>query len=177
MLVGEVVERLSKGENLKEIAASINVSVDVIQRRIRRIGYTWDKSKKCWFWPSAEPEPLDDVLYSPDTEFKVNKNNPDSEVRVNKISSKSEEKVNSVFSDNEVKMLKAVAAEREQVGSVADLYIRIFSLPSGKKTRKTVILDEEIGKRLDKFADRFRLDKQDIYSLALRDFMDKYEQD
>lgn len=54
-------------------------------------------------------------------------------------------------------------------------YERIKQLSKNEKTRKTIIIDRIIGKRLDMFCEAEKVNKSDILHLALVDFLDKYE--
>ncbi len=64
----------------------------------------------------------------------------------------------------------------EQLGATQEskqVHERIKALPQGNKTRKTVVIDESIGKRLDDYCKNERVNKSDILHLALLDFLDK----
>ena len=55
------------------------------------------------------------------------------------------------------------------------LYDRIKQLPQSDKTRKTIVIDRVIGKRLDEFCETERINKSDVFHLALADFLENYE--
>lgn len=50
---------------------------------------------------------------------------------------------------------------------------RIKSLPTGDKTRKTIVIDAGIGERLDEYCKQEKVNKSDILHLALLNFFDK----
>ncbi|MGM0877433.1 MAG: hypothetical protein ACQEWV_22540 [Bacillota bacterium] len=56
-----------------------------------------------------------------------------------------------------------------------NLYDRVKQLPQSDKTRKTIVIDRVIGKRLDGFCETERINKSDVLHLALADFLEKYE--
>lgn len=66
----------------------------------------------------------------------------------------------------------------EQLGAPQEpkqVHERIKALPQGDKTRKTIVIDKAIGKRLDDYCKEERVNKSDILHLALLDFLDKVE--
>lgn len=71
---------------------------------------------------------------------------------------------------------KGVATHSQQpVHSINELYIRVKQeIEPQKKMRKTLNVNEGVGKALDDFAAKNKLDKQDIIELALFDFFEKY---
>jgi predicted transcriptional regulator len=48
-------------------------------------------------------------------------------------------------------------------------------LPQNDKTRKRIVIDRVIDKRLDEFCEAERINKSDVLHLALADFLEKYE--
>ncbi|MBJ7998211.1 hypothetical protein JDS75_27700 [Bacillus cereus] len=61
------------------------------------------------------------------------------------------------------------------VHTIHSLYIRVKEeIKPQKKMRKTLNVNEGVGKALDDFAAKNKLDKQDIIELALYDFFEKY---
>ena len=55
------------------------------------------------------------------------------------------------------------------------LYERTRSLDKGSNTRKTYVIDEAVATRFDAIAERTNLDKSQLLTLALLDFINKYE--
>lgn len=87
------------------------------------------------------------------------------------------------FTRDEVEDLVAMLQEwrmnkqAEQLGikEPKAVHERIKELPQGNKTRKTIVIDEGIGERLDKYCQTEKVNKSDILHLALIDFLDGQE--
>lgn len=62
MQVGMLMQRLKDGESIKVIASEIGIDPSTIQRRIKRLGYTYDRSTKEWNWISEEEEPVNEDI-------------------------------------------------------------------------------------------------------------------
>lgn len=56
-----------------------------------------------------------------------------------------------------------------------DLYQRIVTLEKGKKVRKTIVINEEVGALLDSFADQQKFNKSDLIEIAILDLVKKYK--
>lgn len=56
-----------------------------------------------------------------------------------------------------------------------DLYQRVFALEKGKKVRKTIVINEEVGALLDRFADQQKFNKSDLIEIAILDLVNKYK--
>lgn len=52
---------------------------------------------------------------------------------------------------------------------------RIKKLPENEKTRKTIVIDKNIGEHLDQYCKNEKVNKSDILHLALIDFLNKYK--
>lgn len=88
------------------------------------------------------------------------------------------------FTQNEVSMLmemlyewqqKKVTEQSEQIKIPTQVHERIKVLPQSDKTRKTIVIDKEIGDRLDTYCKTERVNKSDILHLAIMDFLNKVE--
>lgn len=90
--------------------------------------------------------------------------------------------IHSPFTQNQTQMILEMLNEwqqkkhEEQNGEVekTSLYERIKSLPVNDKTRKTIVIDILIGKRLDDFCAYEKVNKSDVMHLALMNFLNKY---
>jgi hypothetical protein len=59
--------------------------------------------------------------------------------------------------------------------SPSSLLDRIAGLDrSAEKTRKTIVINEEVAKQLDEFSKKKRINKSDLIELALLDLFDRY---
>ncbi|MFJ7311123.1 hypothetical protein [Peribacillus frigoritolerans] len=56
-----------------------------------------------------------------------------------------------------------------------DLYQRVVTLEKGKKVRKTIVINEEVGSLLDSFADQQKFNKSDLIEIAILDLVKKYK--
>lgn len=54
------------------------------------------------------------------------------------------------------------------------LYERTRNLEKGNTTRKIYVVEEQIATRFDAIADRSNIDKSQLLTLALTDFLAKY---
>jgi hypothetical protein len=77
-------------------------------------------------------------------------------------------------------MIKEMLKSWKEVASTTQtnelsLYDRVKQLPQSDKTRKTIVINHVIGKRLDEFYEVERINKSDVLHLALIDFLEKYE--
>ena len=89
------------------------------------------------------------------------------------------------FNDDELTALKHLAQQLIQgntgITTVTfdnpdmELYNRSRQLEKKSSTRKTYIVEESLASRFDSLADRSNIDKSQLLSLALMDFLTKYE--
>jgi uncharacterized protein with von Willebrand factor type A (vWA) domain len=84
------------------------------------------------------------------------------------------------FTQGEIRMIKEMLKSWQEVTTTTQtnkqsLYDRIEQLPQSDKTRKTIVIDRVIGKRLDEFCKNERINKSDVLHLALTGFLEKYE--
>jgi len=89
------------------------------------------------------------------------------------------------LSDDEVIALKQLAQQilsgNKDVTPVTNespdvqLYERTRRLPKSTTTRKTYVVDDQIAARFDALADRSNIDKSQLLTLALTDFLTKYD--
>lgn len=94
--------------------------------------------------------------------------------------------VHEQFTQDEVRMIKEMLNSWQQVApqgvpyahevGVTPIYERIKQLPQGDKTRKTIVIDKTIGNRLDEFCKVEKVNKSDVLHLALKDFLEKFQQ-
>ncbi|MDM5189889.1 hypothetical protein QUF99_21955 [Bacillus sp. DX4.1] len=56
-----------------------------------------------------------------------------------------------------------------------ELYNRITSMPDEGMYCTNILIKKSVGHRLDTFANKLKLNESDILSLALSDFLDRYE--
>ncbi|MGV7002695.1 HTH domain-containing protein [Priestia megaterium] len=60
MLIGEMLTKITKEEmTIKELATMYGVTTQTIQRKIKKLGYEWDKKKSIYKYIAKSPQPLD----------------------------------------------------------------------------------------------------------------------
>lgn len=89
--------------------------------------------------------------------------------------------VHEQFTPNEIQMIKEMLKNwQEKQGEAPEgveqpVHERIKNLPDNKKTRKTIVIDNEIGKQLDEFCKVEKVNKSDVLHLALKDFLNQFK--
>lgn len=75
--------------------------------------------------------------------------------------------------------LDEVLAIRNMIHKVdpveVDLVSRIESLPKDEKVRKTIVISQSVGDKLNEFCKAKRFQKSDVLALAIEDIIAKYE--
>lgn len=89
------------------------------------------------------------------------------------------------FTQNETRMLLEMLHEWQQKKQVEQngigeqpkqqIHERIKQIPPGEKVRKTIVIEKEIGERLDNYCKDERVNKSDVLYLALLDFLNNNE--
>ena len=60
MLVGELINKVANKEvTIKELAKLYHVTDQTIQRKIKKLGYLWDKKKEVYKYIGKSPQPVD----------------------------------------------------------------------------------------------------------------------
>ncbi|TKH02731.1 hypothetical protein FC682_20910 [Peribacillus simplex] len=100
---------------------------------------------------------------------------------VNSVRTKGEKYVHTGFTSEEVAILRELIREYvlldDQQDSHKDaLYQRVVTLKAGKKVRKTIVINEEVGALLDRFADHQKFNKSDLMEIAILDLVKKYSE-
>jgi hypothetical protein len=97
---------------------------------------------------------------------------------VNNTRTKGENSVHTEFTPEEIAILRELIR-----GYVLDdqqdrdaLYQRVVTLKAGKKVRKTIVINEEVGALLDNFADHQKFNKSDLMEIAILDLIKKYSE-
>jgi hypothetical protein len=90
-----------------------------------------------------------------------------------------DEGIHTGFTPEEVAILKELirgyVLDDQQDSHGDDLYQRVVTLEKGKKVRKTIVINEEVGDLLDRFADQQKFSKSDLIEIAILDLVDKYK--
>lgn len=191
--IKSILEAMAAGNKAEDIAKEIEgISQKPFLHALKDAGYKYsNKVPKGWHYVGEGVEPLDKSIF----DFHVTRSSlpKKSNSRVvhdeftpsntDVIPNSNEITVNSPifhsqFTSDEVSMIKDMLKSWKDAVPVVEVgesvHDRIKHLPQGNKTRKTIVIDENIGKRLDNFCGVERVNKSDVLNLALIDFLEKY---
>jgi hypothetical protein len=160
--IGSILKALSEGFRTTDIAKRISgISEKTLRQALKAAGYEFrNYGQKGWFFVGEGEEPLDKSIFD-----YVKRSSP---------------AVHQQFTQDEVKMIREMIKSWQQIAptiqaSEQSLHDRIKQLPKGDKTRKTIVIDKVIGKRLDEFCEAEKVNKSDVLHLALEDFLNRYQ--
>lgn len=193
MEIREVIDKLNNGTKAAALAKELGLADKRFRGELKKIGFEYSNSTKAWGGDEESQKYLDKSIFdyvppkgnrgvkpkSPNDEPKVIKSTQVTS-RVSNINSpKSNIKGESEFTSEQILALKEIANQfiNEQAEEThrERLHKRIIKLPNEDMTRKTVVINKAVGDRLDVFASKTKFNKSDILSLALADFLDRYE--
>lgn len=193
MKIREVLEKLNNGTKAAALAKELNLADKRFREGMKKLGFEYSNSTKAWDGDDEAEQYLDKSIFDyvpPKGNRSVNSKSQTGNSKVvetqqmdsqrsNINSPKSNIKGEIEFTLEQISALQEIANQylhdKENATQRDKLHRRIITLPEGKSIRKTVVIHEEVGERLDKFAKTMRFNKSDILSLALSDFFDKYE--
>ncbi|WP_049684061.1 hypothetical protein [Peribacillus loiseleuriae] len=169
-------EGIKTGDVAKQIPG---ISEKPFRNALKEAGYEFRNSgQKGWFFIGEGEEPLDKSIfdYVKSSSPKVHT----SFTQSNKIFTNHPPIVHEQFTQDEIHMIKEMLKSWQEVTPTTQtnepsLYDRVKQLRQSDKTRKTIVIDRVIGKRLDEFCEAERINKSDVFHLALADFLEKYE--
>ncbi|MBX9955107.1 hypothetical protein H7T43_09280 [Peribacillus simplex] len=186
MLVKELLQRLENGETLRALALEVGVNPSTgLQRKMKRLGYVYDRSTAKWNWGGEGAEPLDADL---STEVATTRRQPSDKKKVKKTTTKvvhdeirttnDRQQVDNLTADELVAIRELIRSHQESAPAVADsrtLHDRIKEINREEKIRRNVFLNKTISDRLDEFCDRERVNsKSELIEIALQDLIDRY---
>lgn len=179
LLVGDFLERVLRGETVTGISEALGLHRKTLQRRLRKLGYTWDGEKLRWRWTGKEgQEPLHVSLIDMNLSWSEQLIHTGSQA----VNEGGTNIVSSPFTLDEIKGLKEMLIQWKQQAdstvalSEKDLVERIQEIKNmeNEKVRKTIVIDEGIGLRFDEYAEKTRLNKSDLLHLAIHELMERY---
>jgi hypothetical protein len=206
MKIKEVLDDLSvTGNTIAKIAKDkAGIGEKKLKEALHNAGYEYrNKNPKGWFYAREGEEPLYKSVFdfiepkanSPMSEIDVKRNSPMSEIDVkrnspisshpiplvvNNVRTKGENPVHTGFTPEEVAILREVirgyVLDDQQDSHREPLYQRVVTLKAGKKVRKTIVINEEVGDLLDRFADHQKFNKSDLMEIAILDLVKKYSE-
>ncbi|WP_028394040.1 hypothetical protein [Bacillus cihuensis] len=172
-------EGVKTGDVAKQIPG---ISEKPFRNALKEAGYEFrNTGKKGWFFIGEGEEPLDKSIFdyvkssSPKVHTPFTRSNQKF-AESNKEFTNHSPIVHEQFTQDEIHMIKEMLKSWQEVTpTTPSLYDRVKQLPQSDKTRKTIVIDRVIGKRLDEFCEAERINKSDVLHLALADFLEKYE--
>jgi hypothetical protein len=193
--IRSILEVLAQeGVKTADVAKQIpGISEKPFRSALKEAGYEFRNSgQKGWFFIGEGEEPLDKSIFDyvkpsslPKKESSPIVHTPFTQSNKQFTESNKEFTTNSPivheqFTQDELHMIKEMLKSWQEVASTTQtneksLYDRVKQLPQSDKTRKTIVIDRVIGKRLDEFCEAERINKSDVLHLALADFLEKYE--
>ncbi|QWH20950.1 hypothetical protein EXW62_28735 (plasmid) [Bacillus mycoides] len=193
MEIREVLERLNNGTKAAALAKELNLADKRFREEMKKLGFGYSNSTKAWDGDEESEQYLDKSIfeYVPpkgNRGVKSKSHNDNSKVitikqktsQVSNIDSpKSNIEGEIQFTSEQISALKEIANqylnEQAEETHKERIHKRIIKLPNEDMTRKTVVINKAIGDRLDAFAGKMKFNKSDILSLALMDFLERYE--
>jgi hypothetical protein len=196
MKIKEVLDDLTvTGNTIAKIAKDkASIGEKKLKEALHNAGYEYrNKNPKGWFYAREGEEPLYKSVFDfiePKTSsanvkrdshagaFDVKRDSHAGAFDVNNTRTKGENSVHTEFTPEEIAILRELIR-----GYVLDdqqdrdaLYQRVVTLKAGKKVRKTIVINEEVGALLDKFADHQKFNKSDLMEIAILDLIKKYSE-
>ena len=197
LITGNTIAKIAKDK--------VGIGEKKLKEALHNAGYEYRNSgQKGWFYVGEGEEPLYTSVFefveskrsprkvkqtSPVSESKVNKSSPVVSYNVKKDlqpipldvnnGRTKGEGIHTGFTPEEVAILKELirgyVLDDQQDSHGDDLYQRVVTLEKGKKVRKTIVINEEVGDLLDRFADQQKFSKSDLIEIAILDLVDKYK--
>jgi|SRR4051794_8562276 hypothetical protein len=183
-------EGVKTGDVAKQLPG---ISEKPFRNALKEAGYEFRNSgQKGWFFIGEGEEPLDKSIFdyvkssSPNIHPSFTQSNKKFTESNKKFTESNNEfthpspSVHQQFTQDEIHMIKKMLKSWQEVSPTiqtndSSLYDRVKQLPQSEKTRKTIVIDRVMSKRLDEFCEAERLTKSDVLHLALADFLEKYE--
>lgn len=190
MLVSELLRRLEEGETLRALALEVGVNPSTgLQRKMKRLGYVYDRSSAKWNWGGEGAEPLDADL---STEVATTRRQPSDKKKVKKTTTKvvhdemgttsKEQQGDNLTADELVAIREIIARfadQQKEAAPAIESDISIHDLMRGldrdrERTRRNVFLGADINKKLDDFCKTERVHMSDLIEIALDELIKKY---
>ncbi|PEK60775.1 hypothetical protein [Bacillus pseudomycoides] len=156
MKVQEVIERLNSGTALVNLAEEINVCENGLKNALEELEFIYDVLSGEWVFKGIISKCFDSSIF----EFVPSKDIV-------------------IFSTEQLLTLKSLVNKQmndQKTDKRRDeLYNRITSMPDEDMYCTKILIKKSVGHRLDTFSNKLKLNESDILSLALSDFLDRYE--
>ena len=200
MKIKELLNELSiTGNTIAKIAKEkVGVGEKKLKAVLHNAGYEYRNSgQKGWYYIGEGEEPLYRSVFefveSKRSSRKVKQTSPTNSPKVKETSPTSSQPieldVNRGRNEGEIdftpeekailkELIRAYVLDEKQDNQGSrdeDLYQRVYALEKGKKVRKTIVINEEVGALLDRFADQQKFNKSDLIEIAILDLVNKYK--
>ncbi|MGJ3195478.1 hypothetical protein [Peribacillus frigoritolerans] len=200
MKIKEILDDLLiTGNTIPKIAKEkVHIGEKKLKEALHNAGYEYRNSgQKGWHYVGEGEEPLYTSVFefinSKNSHPKVKQTSPIHAFNVNQSSHDTKRDshpipldVNSVRTQDHTEftpeerailrdLIRGHVLNDQQDSPGDDLYQRVVTLEKGKKVRKTIVIDEEVGALLDNFADQQKFNKSDLIEIAILDLVKKYK--
>ncbi|MCM3677340.1 hypothetical protein M3699_27025 [Peribacillus simplex] len=204
MKIKEILDDLLiTGNTIAKIAKEkVLIGEKKLKEALHNAGYEYRNSgQKGWYYVGEGEEPLYTSVFefiksnnshpkvkqtTPTHAFNVNQSSPTSSHDTKEDSHPIPLDVNSVRTQDHTEftpeerailrdLIRGYVLNDQQDSPGDDLYQRIVALEKGKKVRKTIVIDEEVGALLDSFAHQQKFNKSDLIEIAILDLVKKYK--
>ena len=204
MKIKEILDDLLiTGNTIAKIAKEkVRIGEKKLKEALQNAGYEYRNSgQKGWYYVGEGEEPLYTSVFefiksknshpkvkqtTPIHAFNVNQISHDTKkdshpipLDVNSLRAQDKSSINTEFTPEERAILRDLirgyVLTDQQDSHGDDLYQRVMTLEKGKKVRKTIVINEEVGALLDSFADQQKFNKSDLIEIAILDLVKKYK--
>ncbi|MGG4264372.1 hypothetical protein [Peribacillus simplex] len=204
MKIKEILDDLLiTGNTISKIAKEkVRIGEKKLKEALHNAGYEYRNSgQKGWYYVGEEEEPLYtsvfDFIKSNNSRPKVKQTSPIHVLNVNQSShdmkkdshpipldvnstrNLDKSSIHTEFTPEERAILRDLirgyVLNNQQDSHGDDLYQRLVTLEKGKKVRKTIVINEEVGALLDSFADQHKFNKSNLIEIAILDLVKKYK--
>ena len=204
MKIKEILDDLLiTGNTIAKIAKEkVRIGEKKLKEALHNAGYEYRNSgQKGWYYIGEGEEPLYTSVFefiksnnshpkvkqtTPIHAFNVNQSSHDLKkdshpipLDVNSARTQDKSSIHTEFTPEERAILRELIREYvlndQQDSHDDDLYQRVVNLEKGKKVRKTIVINEEVGALLDSFADQQKVNKSNLIEIAILDMVKKYK--
>ncbi|MBK5447086.1 ribbon-helix-helix domain-containing protein [Peribacillus sp. TH24] len=204
MKIKEILDDLLiTGNTIAKIAKEkVHIGEKKLKEALHNAGYEYRNSgQKGWYYIGEGEEPLYTSVFefiksnnshpkvkqtTPIHAFNLNQSSHDLKrdshpipLDVNSARTQGKSSIHTEFTPEERAILRDLIREYvlndQQDSHGDDLYQRVVTLEKGKKVRKTIVINEEVGALLDSFADQQKINKSDLIEIAILDLIKKYK--
>ncbi|MDM5309357.1 hypothetical protein [Peribacillus frigoritolerans] len=190
LITGNTIAKISKEK--------VHIGEKKLKEALHNAGYEYRNSgQKGWYYIGEGEEPLYTSVFefikSNNSHPKVKQTTPIHAFNVNQSSHDLKKDshpipldVNSVRTQDHTEftpeerailrdLIRGYVLNDQQDSHGDDLYQRVVTLEKGKKVRKTIVINEEVGALLDSFADQQKFNKSELIEIAILDLVKKYK--